>query len=260
MGEAKQRRQSNAERLASSPGCIYCALRGAATTLDHMPPRAIFSAKHRPKGLEFPSCEQCNAGTKSTDQVAALMSRILPDASTDEGLAEVRKYLQAVANNVPGLLEEMNGPSEWREAAAARVPPGMHPLYCGGPLVSHHMERFAAKFGFAMHFEVTGQPIGPAGAVAARWYSNADVLEGKFPMEAWSVMRDPSTLRQGKFHVTEQFEYAWAVGEDGSFCTFLGTFRQSFAVLAFTTTGPREVFENPPVPLRLWRPGDLARG
>jgi len=260
MGEAKRRRRSNAERLATEPGCIYCAGRKPATTLDHMPPRAIFSAKHRPKGLEFPCCEACNAGTKTTDQVAALISRILPDASTEEGLAEVRKYLQGVANNAPGLLEEMSGPPAWRNAAAGRVPAGMHPLYCAGPLVSHHMEAFAAKFGFAMHFEVTGQPIGPNGAVAARWYSNADVLEGKFPMEAWGVMGDPATLEQGTFQVAEQFEYAWAVGEDGSFGMFLGTFRQSFAVLAFTTTGPREIFEKPLVLLRLWRPGDLAGG
>lgn len=260
MGEAKQRRQSNAERLARAPGCIYCAARESATTLDHMPPRAVFSAKRRPKGLEFPSCDSCNAGTRTTDQVVALMSRIFPDSRTDAEMAEVQKYLKGVANNAPGLLEEMLGPPDWRRQAAGRAPPGQHPLYCGGPIVSSHMETFAAKFGFAMHFEVTEQPIGPAGAVAARWYSNADVLEGKFPMEAWSVMGDPATLRQGKFHVTEQFEYAWAVDEDGSFGMFLGTFRQSFAVLAFTTTGPREIFENPPVPLRLWRPGDLTDG
>jgi hypothetical protein len=225
-----------------------------------MPPRAIFSARLRPKGLEFPCCERCNAATKRTDQVAALMSRILPDASTDDGLAEVQKYLQGVANNVPGLLEEMHGPPEWRRDAAGRVPAGMHPLYCGGPLVNHHMEAFAAKFGFAMHFECTGQLIGPNGAVAARWYSNSDVLEGNFPMDAWSVMGDPATLAQGKFHVAEQFEYAWAVGDDGSFGMFLGTFRQSFAVLAFTSTGPRDIFAKSPVPLRLWRPGDLTSG
>lgn len=223
-----------------------------------MPPRAIFSAKRRPKGLEFPSCDRCNAGTKTTDQVVALMSRIFPDSSTEEESGEVRKYLQGVANNAPGLLEEMLGAPEWRQSAERRTPPGQHPLYCGGPIVTHHMETFAAKFGFAMHFEVTGRPVGPDGAVAARWYSNADVLEGKFPMEAWDVMGAPATLSQGKFHVAEQFEYAWAVGEDGAMGMFLGTFRKSFAVLAFTTLEPRKIFEDPPVPLRLWRPGCLA--
>jgi hypothetical protein len=122
------------------------------------------------------------------------------------------------------------------------------------------METFAAKFGFAMHYEVTGRPIGSGGAVAARWYANADVLKGTFPMEAWEVLSPPATLRQGKFHVAEQFEYAWAADEDGSMGMFLGMFRRSFAVLALTTIGPREAFEDPPVPLRLWRPGSLASG
>ena len=258
MGEAKRRRLSNAERLAMAQGCIYCGGSTPATTLDHMPPRGVFSAKLRPKGLEFPCCDRCNAGTKTTDQVVALMSRISPDASTAEGIAEVRKYLRGVANNEPGLLEEMAGSPEWRKAAAGRVPAGQHPLYCGGPRVSRHMERFAAKFGFAMHVELTGQPVGPSGGVAARWYSNADVYESKFPMEVWNVLGEPVTLRQGKFHVSEQFEYAWAIGEDGSMGMFIGTFRESFAVLAFTSTGAREAFDNPPVPLRLWRPGSLA--
>ena len=65
-----------------------------------------------------------------------------------------------------------------------RAPLGQHLLYCGGPIETHHMENFSAKFGFAKHFEVTGRPIGTDGAVAARWYSNADVLEGKFPGSA----------------------------------------------------------------------------
>ncbi|THD78001.1 MAG: hypothetical protein E7812_12485 [Phenylobacterium sp.] len=260
MGEAKRRRENNAQRLASAAGCIYCAGRERASTLDHMPPRAVFSAKQRPKGLEFPCCERCNAGTKTTDQVVALMSRISLDATSPEGIAEVRKYLNGVANNVPGLLEEMAGPPEWRRAATRRVPAGQHPLFCGGPLVSAHMERFSAKFGFAMHFELTGQPVGPGGGVAARWYSNADIYESKFPMEAWDVLGAPATLRQGKFHVSEQFEYACAIGEDASIGMFIGTFRRSFAVLAFTTTGPRAVFDDPPVPLRLWRPGSLADG
>lgn len=258
MGEAKQRRESNAKRLANARGCIYCAGREPATTLDHMPPRAVFSSKHRPKGLEFPCCERCNAGTKATDQVAAMMSRISPDASTEEELAEVTKYLRGVANNAPGLLEELAGPPNWRQSAMGRAPAGTQPLYCGGPIVSRHMETFAAKFGFAMHFEITGEPIGADGAVAARWYSNADVYESKFPMEVWDVLGPPTTLRQGKFHVSDQFEYAWAVGEDRSIGMFLGSFRQSFAVLAFTSTAPRDVFERPPVPLRLWRPGDLT--
>jgi hypothetical protein len=255
MGEAKRRRITQAERLAAAKGCIYCAHAAPATTLDHMPPRSVFAGKLRPQGLEFPCCEACNTGTATTDQVAALMSRILPGSTTDTAKAEIRKYLQGVSNNVPGLLEEMAGTPEWHRSVRGRVPAGTHALRVSGPIVSEHLERFAAKFGFAMHAEFTGQPIGPGGAVAARWYSNADALDGSFPADAWDIVGPPETLRRGKIQVGDQFEYAYAVGEDGTFGMFLGTFRQSFAVLAFTTTAPRSVFDSPPTPIRLWRPG-----
>lgn len=149
----------------------------------------------------------------------------------------------------------MAGTPEWRRNAEARVPASGHPLFCGGPILTGHMERFAAKFGFAMHYEVAGVPIGADGAVAARWYSNADVFEGRFPTDVWDVLGSPATLRQGKRHVTDQFEYAWAVDGEGAMGMFLGTFRQSFAIIAFTTTSHKAVFDDPPVPLRLWRPG-----
>jgi hypothetical protein len=186
------------------------------------------------------------------------MSRIYPDASTSEASAEIQKYLDGVSNNEPGLLLEMFGPPEWRLDAQERVPPGQHPLYCGGPLVTHHMETFAAKFGFAMHFEFTGQPVGTAGAVAVRWYSNADVLEGNFPMDAWDVLGPPTTLKQGKFHVSDQFEYAWATDENDTVGMFLGTFRRSFAVLAFTSAKQRDIFARLPDSMRIWKPGDLT--
>jgi hypothetical protein len=186
------------------------------------------------------------------------MSRTYPDSSTPEASAEVQKYLDGVSNNEPGLLLEMFGSREWRLDAERRAPPGQHPLYCSGPLVTRHMETFAAKFGFAMHFERTGQPVGSNGAVAARWYSNADVLEGNFPMDAWDVLGPPTTLKQGKFHVSDQFEYAWAADENNTIGMFLGTFRRSFAVLAFTSTMQRAIFANLPPSIRVWHPGELA--
>lgn len=257
MGEAKRRRDGISQRLESALGCVYCGGIRRATTIDHMPPRAVFAGRLRPKGLEFPSCDRCNGGTKATDQVVAMMSRINPDDSTPEALAEVRKYLQGVANNEPDLLREMAGPPQWRIRAQERAGPSRRPLYVAGPMVSGHMERFAAKFGFAMHYQQIGTPLPETGAVAARWYSNADILEGSFPMEAWEVLGPVETLRQGKFQVSDQFEYAWAIGEDRSIGMYLGTFRHSFAVLAFSALDVRRMAEISGQ-IRVWRPGDLA--
>jgi hypothetical protein len=72
-----------------------------------MPPVMMFRGKHRPKGLEFPSCKACNHGTSKSDLVASLLGRVWPDASTELEHKEFKKLLSAIRNNVPGLLEEM---------------------------------------------------------------------------------------------------------------------------------------------------------
>lgn len=255
MGEAK-RREGRLTAMLGKP-CIYCAGQRIATTIDHMPPRSIFTRKHRPRGLEFPSCEPCNGGTKATDQVAAMLSRVEMGDLEPPVLGDLRKYLSGVSNNENGLLEELYGPADWRESVKHRVPDGQHPLYVAGPLVSHHMEVFSAKFGFAMYAEKHGGALPAEGAVAARWYSNADALEGIFPADLWSVLSEPRTLEQGRFRVSEQFEYYWAGTEDGALAMFVGTFRRAFAVLAFTAKDESKL-RGVPRPTRLWRPGDFV--
>jgi 5-methylcytosine-specific restriction endonuclease McrA len=122
MSESKQRRRRHQHILKGNPTCIYCGGVSPATTVEHMPPRVIFWGKDRPKGLEFPSCEQCNNSTRLSDQVAGLMSRIYPDSANPEHGEEVRRLLRAISNNCPGLLEEMKIGRAGQKLARKRVP------------------------------------------------------------------------------------------------------------------------------------------
>jgi hypothetical protein len=107
MSEARRRKRAFDDLLKKYPWCIYCGGVVQADTVGHNPARIIFLGKQRPKGLEFPSCEACNRGTSHADLVAGLMSRVYPDAPTDAARDELKKILNAVANNIPGLLQEM---------------------------------------------------------------------------------------------------------------------------------------------------------
>jgi hypothetical protein len=69
-----------------------------AQSVDHVPPRAMFRGRRRPKGLEFASCKNCNEGTGRADLVAALLSRVAPDARDEEEEAELKKLLSGVSN------------------------------------------------------------------------------------------------------------------------------------------------------------------
>ena len=103
MGEAARKRRAHRDKLVSYPHCIYCG--ATAETIEHMPPTVIFRRKDRPKGLEFPSCKQCNNGTSHSDLVAATLGRAYPpDPNDHQGHPQP---LRGHPNNIPDLLLEM---------------------------------------------------------------------------------------------------------------------------------------------------------
>jgi hypothetical protein len=124
MSEAKHKIRAHAEILAAAPGCIYCAGENRATTIEHMPPISMFEGRQRPKGLEFPACDGCNGGTRHSDLVAAMLARSWPNPDTSIRQKDAKKYLSAVANNVPGVLQEMfvgRGAELFSESSACRM-------------------------------------------------------------------------------------------------------------------------------------------
>jgi hypothetical protein len=205
MGETKRKQQTHAAMLEASPGCIYCAGADRATTIEHMPPIQIFYGRQRPRGLEFPACVACNNQTGLSDLVAAMLARSLTEPEGEASrVPEFEKILSAVANNVPGLLQEMKVPRAAEKLARKRheLSDDMHPLRADGPILSRHVLTFAAKLGFALHFETTETAIPPGGGVMVMWFSNLQAMKGDIPHELFSLLPAPRSLQQGKALVT----------------------------------------------------------
>jgi len=118
--------------------CIYCGGTQPADTIEHMPPVMMFIRKQRPKGLEFPSCRECNNGTSKSDLVASLLGRLSVEPAADVEAAEFKKLLCSVRNNVPRLLEEMHisraGQNLLRESLSLQEGGGV--LRANGPLAA----------------------------------------------------------------------------------------------------------------------------
>jgi hypothetical protein len=119
------------------------------------------------------------------------------------------------------------------------------------------MEAFGVKLGLALSYEVTRQIVPVEGGVTIRWFSNVDAYEGKIPATLFDLLLPPDTLRQGKFNVSEQFEYAWRLTEDKSMGLFFATFRRAFAVAALVAN-KRERIEPVNVGRRIFSPGEIA--
>lgn len=172
----------------------------------------MFTGKQRPKGLEFASCQACNNGTRHADLIASLLGRLFPNPTTAVEKGEIRKLMQAVGNNVPGVLKEMTiGPAG--EVTARRISEGGI-VWVDGPLITEHMGVFAAKLGFSTHFEAFGSPVPPEGGVLPFWFSNIQAMKGEIPEGFTKYIPELKTLQQGKMEAGEQFRYAWTVTDE----------------------------------------------
>ncbi|MFN8757801.1 MAG: hypothetical protein ACK5XA_03245, partial [Tagaea sp.] len=153
MGEAKQRRAYTRELLEKHPWCVYCGGTVPAEDVDHVPSKMMFRNKHRPKGLEVPSCRACNAGSSRFEVVANAFGRIgFGDVPKIDSLEFERLLLDAEANN-PGVLAELRCQKiDTADARRFGLPHDSGTFATDGPIVSGAMARFAAKLGFALHW------------------------------------------------------------------------------------------------------------
>jgi hypothetical protein len=223
-----------------------------------MPPIELFEARQRPKGLEFPACEACNNGTSHSDLVAAMLARSWPDASSDVQKKDVMKIFQAIANNFHGLLQEMEVGRGAAKLAQKRhkLPADHHPLRADGPILTKHILAFAAKLGFALHYEVTGSAIPVAGGVQVIWFSNVQAMNGQIPAVLFERLPSPMTLQRGAKSVANQFSYSYARAEQDHML-FFASFNKSFAVAGITAVD-RTIYLNAQVDrFPIFGPGDL---
>lgn len=70
-----RRTRSRAAVMAADPNCIDCG--GPADKQEHMPPIVMFEGRHRPGGMEYAACADCNNGTSAADSVAAFLEDFL---------------------------------------------------------------------------------------------------------------------------------------------------------------------------------------
>jgi len=236
MGDARRKQKSFEKMLADEPGCIYCAGGAAADTIEHMPPISMFEGRQRPRGLEFPACTACNGATKHSDLVAALLGNCWPDADSVSRRSDLKRLLTGVTNNVPGLLQEMELGRGSEKLARRRnnIPDDAHPLRADGPLLTKHILKFAAKFGFALHHEIFGSPVPQPGGAQVMWFSNVQALNDEIPSVLFEMLPSALTLHQGRKSVGEQFKYSYARTEEGGHMLYFASFNQSFAVAGIT--------------------------
>lgn len=237
MGDAKRKHRRFEDILKNADGCVYCAASSPAEQIDHMPPRAMFRLNQRPKGLEFPSCAACNKGTSRLDVVATFMARTFPGIESDAESGEWDKVMNEVERVAPGLLKEMWVPRQEMEAMlqVAKVnDPELAAFKANGPILSGHMQAFAAKVGFALHYEATGKVVPEHGRVQVRWFTSGEIAGDQLPESLLGGIGPVKLLEQGRITSQLSFEYGWGEFANNDLIKlYYAKVRQAFVVAAF---------------------------
>jgi len=225
--------------ILQHPYCCFCGGNVATASIDHVPSRQMFVLKHRPKGLEFPACINCNEKTSSHELVAALISRIFPNTKNDKEKKEIGKLMNSVDKNRHGLLQEMM-PSwlqqyDFYKLNHSEKPKGGGALNAKGPLLNKSMQVFGTKLCLALHYHHSQKIVPIQGGVGVRWFSNWEALTGKLPERPPNLFQGFGTLSQGKWSVSEQFVYEWNVSDEGDLGIYAISFRKSFLIYGFVS-------------------------
>lgn len=242
MGRKADRRK---EFFRMHPLCCFCGGATKAVEIDHLPSRVIFDNRQWPEKYEFPACKPCNAFTRHHEQVIGLLSRIFPDATTEQQKKEIVERIRAIKRNYPAVLEEMRPTLRQLRQAREKYnwplpvsgsPTDFPVLSVNGPLVNEAVTNFGAKLSFALFYKHTGIIIPKEGGVFIKWFSNEQVFDGKIPQEFAPYTSNLPELKRNEVDLKNQFFYRYGISEAKDVAMFLSFFRESFAIAGFVFT------------------------
>jgi hypothetical protein len=115
VGERKRKLTKNQRFLADHPYCCFCGGTVAAMTADHVPNRAFFVNRDWPEGYEFPSCSDCQVGSRVSELVCAAVMRAAP-APNEFVVDEVARLFRGFSHNDPDAWKEFVGVERTRRS------------------------------------------------------------------------------------------------------------------------------------------------
>lgn len=181
--------------------CIYCGGGAASTTWDHMPNKGMFP-KDRPGGLEFPSCDECNQGSKWFEDIASFVGSVqLASDGEAKSTEHFKRKLSHLVKVHPEIADELRPTFRQKKQVRKLEHAGAvasAALNLQGPTVSLALKLYGAKLGLALHWAETGIVLPVGGRVGVISYSNEALYRGGVPQHLFEMLPEQRILRQGK--------------------------------------------------------------
>ncbi|WP_368946511.1 hypothetical protein [Pseudophaeobacter sp. A-200-2] len=225
------RKTKRRQLLQNNRYCIYCGGVEKSTTWDHMPNKGMFP-KDRPGGLEFPSCEACNQGSKWFEDIVSFIGSIRFDDSSDSATEHFDKKLAHLTKTQPEVIEELRPTRrQLRQAESALHDGGA--LNLQGEIASSALSLYGAKLAIALHWRKTQQILPKNAQIAVYCISNERLFDNSVPPHLFELLPDGEELRQGKNRSKYPFFFASGKAEDTSATVHWATFGQAIAYNLF---------------------------
>jgi hypothetical protein len=226
--------------LRDCPSCIYCGGLRAAVEVDHFPPMQLFQDRRRPKGLEGPSCTECNRGSREAESLASFLSCIRFDQTSEAQTQHFSEQIRHMMNNYPEVYRALKPNVQQRidvQKLSFKTGQNLEALDLTNPRVYRALLLFGAKCGLALHWHETKQILPVAGNVGVILISNEQAFNGQVPRHLFDLLPEPRTLSQGSWNVEEQFSYASKRTVDGDSTAHWAIFGHAFSFNLFVGVG-----------------------
>ena len=196
---------STGDFLKQHPICCFCGGQTPALTMDHQPPRIVFPDKHRPKGLEFPACANCNRQTRADEALLAFVCRFAGSRRADAArdFHRLKNIVGSVDQSFPGLHQKMHGQRLWANERGVWVRVGA--IDVNQPEVHLGLCRVAAKLALAIYYEIRSSPASKNCRINTQWRhcQNADTF--KHVQNIIQALPREAILQMGKWNTQDSF-------------------------------------------------------
>lgn len=207
MGRKKSRLK---KFLTEHPFCCLCGGTVPADSIEHAPPKIMFTKSHRPKGLEVPACSRCNNGSADQDQAVAFFCLMQAaalftddDGSTTE-FAALEKIVKAVKNNYPDLLTAFKFVGKQKFLVSGESQ-SLSRFEIKDEVFGQYLEPWAAKQILSYWYDQTGKCASSKAVVLVRWTTLHEMSNSEDLVKYAHSFAAFGSLKQGAWDTTEQF-------------------------------------------------------
>jgi len=202
---------------------------------DHAPPKVMFRDKHRPPGLEVPSCKFCNRQHSPFDDCFALLCMAMGSVASSKQAPRhrIENAIRSCRKRFPSIIEQLSG-FGWDVAVdldGDNTPAVAVPF--DTPDIHFVVEYMAARLATAIFYDNTGLCVPVGSMIATKWWTWNQPLDDALLTSLIGALPNYQTLSQGAWEVDDQFATRFAVSTDKPQAAFLFRFHSSFMASAF---------------------------